>query len=270
MAAMTTWWPLALTATTRSSEGMPSGGPASMRAWPVRAAARACAGGSIGTRRSAPGDTSVIRPWASSTWTVSVPGATGTGLGSRFWSMSAATSTAPCRAETSSPRTSDTRRALSRSTAAAARASASPAEVISVSRARRLRCRHHRAGPLPAGTERWPATSAPVGGEPVPGPAHGLQGALAERRVDLAPQVPRVNLDHVQVRDRLRVPDVLEQFRLRHHLARPPHEVLEQRELPGGQLDHRVAAAHGPGGRVEVQVTRREHRRARPGAAAQQ
>ena len=100
---MTTWWPLAPTATTRSSDGMPSGGPASMRAWPVRAAAWACAGGSIGTSRSAPGDTSVIRPWASSTWMVSVPGATGTGLGSRFWSMSAATVTAPCRAESSSP-----------------------------------------------------------------------------------------------------------------------------------------------------------------------
>ena len=36
---MTIWWPLAPTATTRSSDGMPSGGPASMRAWPVRAAA---------------------------------------------------------------------------------------------------------------------------------------------------------------------------------------------------------------------------------------
>ena len=81
---MTTRWPLALTATTRSSDGKPSGGPASMRAWPVRAAATACPGDSIGTSWSAPGDTSVIRPWASSTWMVIVPGATGTGSGNRF------------------------------------------------------------------------------------------------------------------------------------------------------------------------------------------
>ena len=144
---MTTWWPAAPTATTRISDGMPSGGPASVRAWPVRAAASAWAGGSIGTSRSAPGETLVIRPLASSTWMVSVPGATGTGLGSRFWSISAATSTAPCRADRSSPRMSDARSALTRSTAARARASASPAEVASVSRARRLRRRHHPATP---------------------------------------------------------------------------------------------------------------------------
>jgi len=144
-AASTTWPPLALTATTRSSDGRPSGGPASMRPCPVRAAARACAGGRRGTRRSAPGDTSVIRPWASSTWMVIAPDPTGTGSGSRFWSISAATSAAPCRAESSSPRIRDSRSALTSSTAAAARATASPAEVTSVSRARRLRCRHHRA-----------------------------------------------------------------------------------------------------------------------------
>ncbi len=145
-AATTTWPPSAPTATTRSSDGMPSGGPASMRPWPVRAAARACAGGSSGTSRSAPGDTSVIRPWASSTWMVIVPDPTGTGSGSRFWSISAATSTAPCRAESSSPRIRDSRSALTSSTAAAARATASPAEVIRVSRARRLRRRHQPQG----------------------------------------------------------------------------------------------------------------------------
>src|SRR5262249_15603406 len=47
---MTTWWPAAPTASTRISDGMPSGGPASVRAWPLRAAASASAGG-----RSGPG-----------------------------------------------------------------------------------------------------------------------------------------------------------------------------------------------------------------------
>ena len=157
-AAMTTCWPRAGTATTRSTDGMPSGGPASIRARPVRAASRACAGASIGTSRSAPGDTSTIRPAALSTWTVTVSGGTGTGLGSRPWSRSVATSTAPCRAEPSSPLISADRSALASSSAARASATARPAEVISVSRARRLRRRHHpatvsrrrrRAGSLP-------------------------------------------------------------------------------------------------------------------------
>src|SRR5207248_8837620 len=66
--------------------------------------------------------------------------------------------------------------------------------------------------PLPADAGRpW---SASVGREPVAGPAHGLQRATAERRVDLAPNVPGVDLDHVQVRHRVRVPDVLEQLGL--------------------------------------------------------
>ena len=148
-AAMTTCWPRAGTATTRSTDGKPSGGPASIRACPVRAAWRACAGGSIGTSRSAPGEVLTIRPCASSTWTVTVSGGTGTGLGSRPWSSSVATSIAPCRAETSSPSISATRRAPASSTAARASATARPAEVTIVSRARRLRRRHHPASFTP-------------------------------------------------------------------------------------------------------------------------
>ncbi|HEY7881186.1 MAG TPA: response regulator transcription factor [Streptosporangiaceae bacterium] len=48
---------------------------------------------------------------------------------------------------------------------------------------------------------------------------------------------------------------MLDQLGLRHHLARPPYQVLQQRELPGRQLDVRLAAADRPGRRVEPQVT---------------
>ena len=119
--------------------------------------------------------------------------------------------------------------------------------VVLAARLRALLRRGARPRPavLTAGDLRLDPAARTVGREPVTGPAHGLQRVPPERRVDLAPQVSGVDLDHVQVRHRVRVPDVLEQLGLRHHLARPPHQVLEQRELPGGQLDVLLAAADG-------------------------
>jgi hypothetical protein len=98
----------AATATTRSSEGMSNCGPFSVTACPVCALAAAAGSANSGSSRSAPSETLVIRPAGSSTWTV-IPGATGTRAGSRFASISAATSVAPCRAESSTERVSATR-----------------------------------------------------------------------------------------------------------------------------------------------------------------
>ncbi len=149
-------WPLAGTATTRIRYGMPNGRPSSSVARPFLAAAAAWAGGSSGTSRSAVGEASTIRPPGPSTCTVSVPATTGTGLGrGRFELARAATSRAPCRAVLSTPLVSVARSSLRSSIAAATRATASPTVVVTVTRARRLRLRHHR------GTDSITARSCP-------------------------------------------------------------------------------------------------------------
>jgi hypothetical protein len=51
---------------------------------------------------------------------------------------------------------------------------------------------------------------------------------------------------------------VLQQLALGHHLPGPPHQVLQQGELPGGQLDVGLRAPDPPGRRVQGQVTRPE------------
>ena len=203
---MTTWWPVAPTATTRSSDGRPSGAPASVRAWPVRAAATAWAGDSIGTSRSAPGDTLMIRPWASSTWMVSVPGGDGDRAGQ--------------------PVLVDERGHRDR---------ALPGRVVEFpgdGDPQGIDQEHGRAREgerQPGrGDERQPGPQAsppPPSGGPAPLAGHGqppsaasrypaprtvCRAFLPERRVDLAPQVPRVDLDHVHVRDRIRIPDVVQ------------------------------------------------------------
>src|SRR5215472_671104 len=248
------------TDTTRSMYGMPYGRPSSSTARPVRASARAWRSGSSGTRRSAPGEASMTKPRESSTWRVSVPAATGTGFGSLFLSASAATSCAPCLAVLSTSWVSDARSVARSSMAPTIRATASPAVVMTVRRPRRLRCRHHRDT----------ARSSPVGGELVARAADGLQRPAAERAVDLAPQVARVDLDHVGIHRVVGVPDVLEQGGLGHHLPGPAHQVFEQGELPRRQLDRGLAAAYLPGARVEGEVAGLQLDRPWPGATAQQ
>src|SRR5215471_6442542 len=221
------------TVTTRIVYGMPCGRPSSRTARPVLALAAAWRTGSSGTSWSAPGEAYGIRPCGLSTWMVSVPAATGTGFGRCFASARAATCRAPCRA------------ALSASL---------------VSEARRLRRRHHR-------DTAW---SSPVGGELVASAADGQQRAAAERAVDLAPEVARVDLDHVGIDRVVSVPDVLEQGGLGHHLPGPAHQVFQQRELPRGQLDFGLAAAHLPGTWVEGQVAGLQLGRPWPGTAPEQ
>ena len=83
-----------------------------------------------------------------------------------------------------------------------------------------------------------------------------------ERRIDLAPQVSDVDLDHVVIADVVRVPHVAQDVGLRHHLATMPHQVLQQTELARRQGDLDVAAPN-PGDEGSASG----HRRRAPSAA---
>ena len=165
-AAMTSDPSEAAMASTRSIEGIPNGGPASRRPLPDAALAAACDRDSSGTSRSAPGDTSVIRPAGSSTCTVT-PGATGTGAGSRRALISAATPEAAWRAESSSERVSETRSTLKSSRSKTANVTSRPAAATIVTRARNPRRRHQRAGDPRPGPRTAPVDTASVAPAPV-------------------------------------------------------------------------------------------------------
>src|ERR1700733_12229740 len=252
-AAITSCPPLAGTTTTRSSDGMSKGAPRTCTAPPPSASARAWATDTIGTSRSASEDTFVIAPEESSTWIVMSSG-TGTGLGSPLLALiSAWTSTAPDRAESSTDRVSDTRSALKSSRSAAVNAMMRPRAGVSAPRAASPRRRHQRkmTGPSPCPIHSR-TMLATVACQQVPRAAHRLHGPPPERRVNLPPQVPDVHLDDVEVGDDIRVvPDVREQLGLGHHGPAAPHQVLKQRELPRGQVHANRTAPHHPGRRVE-------------------
>jgi hypothetical protein len=84
--------------------------------------------------------------------------------------------------------------------------------------------------------------------------------------VDLLAQVADVDLDDVEVALEREVPYVLDDLRLRQHLARPRHEELEQGELPWGELDLLVTPPAPVLGRIETEVTRGQDRRSLPPA----
>src|ERR1700735_3634866 len=253
---------------------MSNGAPCTSTAELVLASDAACAGGRSGTSRSAPSDTLTICPEGPSTWMLTVPAATGTGSGSRSALMSAATSVAPDRALSSTDRVSETRSVFSSSRSPAISATSRPSAAIRVTRARRPRRRHQRTstGPSPCRShhrpDRWarrpnrwarrpnrwarrpnrparprPACgpwSATVGRPQVSRPADGLHGGPPAGDVDLPSQVPDVDLDDVEVGDLVRViPDVREQLGLGHNLTAPPHQVLQESELPGRELHDR-------------------------------
>src|SRR4051794_24293690 len=67
--------------------------------------------------------------------------------------------------------------------------------------------------------------------------ADGVDQRPPERPLELAPQVADVDVDDIGRPLEVLVPDVVEQRRAADHLARPPGEVLEDRELPRGERD---------------------------------
>ena len=88
----------------------------------------------------------------------------------------------------------------------------------------------------------------------VAGAAHGLERLAPERPVDLLAQVADVDVDDVRAVLVSEVPGVLEQLEAGQHLARPPHERLEQGELLRREVDLVLAAPGAPRGRVEPEV----------------
>ena len=88
---------------------------------------------------------------------------------------------------------------------------------------RTARCVSHR--PPPAGTRA----------------ADRLDRRAVERPVHLVAQVPDVDLDDVGVAVEVVVPDVVQHLALRNDLPASAQQVLEQRALPRGQRDLRVA-----------------------------
>src|SRR4051812_3633504 len=95
---------------------------------------------------------------------------------------------------------------------------------------------------------------AAIGVHPISGTAHRLQRLAVERQIDPAPEMADVDLDDVRVAVEGLVPDVLDDLRLRADLTGVAHQVLEQRELPGAELDLDVAAETAMARRVEVEV----------------
>src|SRR5215471_148306 len=101
----------------------------------------------------------------------------------------------------------------------------------------------------------YPVTQAP----------YRLQRGPLERAVDLAPERKDVDVDDPGIALEGEVPDVLDQGSPGEDIARPAHEVLEQRELGRGELDHAAASHHLVAGRIQGQVPDSEHCRARRG-----
>ena len=62
--------------------------------------------------------------------------------------------------------------------------------------------------------------------------------------LELLAQVAHVGLDDIAVAAEVVVPDVVEDLRLREHVARVEHEVAQQVELRGGEVDDVPAASH--------------------------
>src|SRR5215469_16808645 len=97
----------------------------------------------------------------------------------------------------------------------------------------------------------YPVTQAP----------HRLQRGPFEGTVDLAPERADVDVDDPGIAVEGEVPDVLDQRSPGEDVARPAHEVLQQRELGRGELDLAAIARHLVPGRIQAQVPHGEHRR---------
>src|SRR6266480_446369 len=106
--------------------------------------------------------------------------------------------------------------------------------------------------------------------DPVTQAPHRLQRGPLERAIDLAPERADVDVDDPGIAVEGEVPDVVNQGSPGEDIARPAHEVLEQRELGRGELDHTPPAHHLVAGRIQGEVPDGEHRRACRGLPPQQ
>src|SRR5438477_6116375 len=65
----------------------------------------------------------------------------------------------------------------------------------------------------------------------VPNSAHGLQQAGAAALLELLPQIPDIDVDHVTTRAEIETPHRVQQLLAAEHLTGVAHEVLKQVEL---------------------------------------
>src|SRR5208283_1465579 len=82
-------------------------------------------------------------------------------------------------------------------------------------------------------------------------------------RIELAAHVSDVHVDDVGRPHELEVPDVLEQHRARHDLARTAHEIFDQLEFLRQEFDGSPRAAHGAIDKVHFQIANLQPNRAR-------
>src|SRR5207248_323260 len=187
----------------------------------------------------------------------------------------AATSSARVMLVSSALRTNDRETMTTRLTAQTPRAAATTSMDRAVVRARteassqrrsgrsrrrgRIRARRPSRGRL---RERLVKPLTAIGSEAVSHAPHRLDGPPVVGDVDLAAEVPHVDLDDAGVAVVGGIPDVLEDLGLRRDLAHLPHQELEEGELPGGEVELVVAPPGQMGGGIEPQVAGRQHRRA--------
>src|SRR5579872_273260 len=83
---------------------------------------------------------------------------------------------------------------------------------------------------------------------------HRFDQFAREALIDLVAQVVNVGIDHVGERVQVVAPDMVGDLGTRQHLSRVAHQVLEKRELLGGELDDAVASANLVPHQVQYQV----------------
>src|SRR2546423_4212577 len=93
---------------------------------------------------------------------------------------------------------------------------------------------------------------AAIGVDPIAGTTDRLEGLAPEGGIDPAAEMTDVHLDDVGVAVEALVPDVLDDLRLRAHVAPLAHQILQQRELAGGQRGLAVPPPAAVGGRGEA------------------
>src|SRR6476660_361349 len=100
------------------------------------------------------------------------------------------------------------------------------------------------------------ASSTPLRrAKPIPAMTHRLDRRL---RAELLPQPPHADVNDVRVRFEVIAPDLREQALATDHLARMPHELVQQPELAVGEVGHHLPEPRLAPGQVERQGAGRE------------
>src|ERR1700730_17345560 len=90
------------------------------------------------------------------------------------------------------------------------------------------------------------------------------------RRVELAPQIADLDIDDIGLRHEFEIPNVLAQHPPSDDLARPAHEIFEQGELSGQQIDQLAVAPDGSLDEIHFQETDLQPRESRVVSPAQE